>query len=80
MIVAPASRHSIACCAISAGVSGAVALTFLLVEPLIATSRITGVSSFLKEKLLLSPDVAGPATTRLAARKNLNLSTNNYTI
>ncbi len=39
----------------------------MVAEPLIATSRITGVSSFLKAKLLRNPDVAGPATTRLAA-------------
>ena len=69
---------------ISAAVSGAVGLTFFVVEPLMATSRITGVSSFLKEKLLRIPDVPGPANTRLAASvapaatavpKNFRLST-----
>jgi hypothetical protein len=44
-----------------------VGLTFFVVEPLIATSRITGVSSFLKAKLLRNPDTAGPAKARLAA-------------
>jgi hypothetical protein len=51
----------IASSASSEAVSGAAGLIFFVVEPLIATSRITGVSSFLKAKLLRMSEVAGPA-------------------
>jgi uncharacterized membrane protein len=43
------------------GLYGLAGLIFFVIEPLMATSRITGASSFLKAKLLRMLEVAGPA-------------------